>query len=62
MTYNRIRHEYVFEPPATVHVKGKGEMVMYRLTSRLGDEKRQSSFARSSSADPYQGVSGQLSA
>jgi adenylate cyclase len=36
-TYNRIRHEYVFEPPATIHVKGKGEMVMYRLTGRLND-------------------------
>ncbi len=36
-TYNRIRHDYAFEPPATIHVKGKGEMVMYRLTSRLDD-------------------------
>lgn len=35
MTYNRIRHEYAFEPPATIYVKGKGEMVMYRLTGRL---------------------------
>ena len=34
-TYNRIRHDYAFEPPATVHVKGKGEMAMYRLTARL---------------------------
>lgn len=40
MTYNRIRHEYAFEPPATVHVKGKGEMVMYRLTARIGDDKQ----------------------
>jgi adenylate cyclase len=36
-TYNRIRHDYAFEPPATIHVKGKGEMVMYRLTSRLDE-------------------------
>lgn len=36
-TYNRIRHDYAFEPPATITVKGKGEMVMYRLTGRLGD-------------------------
>ena len=36
-TYNRIRHGYAFEPPATIHVKGKGEMVMYRLTARLDD-------------------------
>ncbi len=36
-TYNRIRNLYAFEPPATIHVKGKGEMVMYRLTSKLSD-------------------------
>lgn len=34
-TYRRIRHDYAFEPPATIQVKGKGEMVMYRLTARL---------------------------
>ena len=39
-TYNRIRHEYAFEPPATICVKGKGEMVMYRLTARLGGSTR----------------------
>lgn len=33
-TYNRIKHDYVFEPPATIYVKGKGEMVMYRLNGR----------------------------
>jgi len=43
MTYNRIRHDYVFESPATIHVKGKGEMVMYRLTARVGDSPRQTS-------------------
>jgi class 3 adenylate cyclase len=37
-TYNRIRYDYVFEPPATINVKGKGEMVMYRLVSRLSGE------------------------
>lgn len=42
-TYSRIRHDYVFEPPATIHVKGKGEMVMYRLTARAGDSSRQTS-------------------
>jgi len=36
-TYNRIRHDYAFEPPATIHVKGKGEMVMYRLTGRVSN-------------------------
>lgn len=38
-TYNRIRHDYAFEPPATIHVKSKGEMVMYRLTSRQGGHR-----------------------
>jgi class 3 adenylate cyclase len=42
MTYNRIRHDYAFEPPATIYVKGKGEMVMYRLTARLGDVAHES--------------------
>lgn len=42
-TYSRIRHDYVFEPPATIHVKGKGEMVMYRLTARAGDSSHQTS-------------------
>ena len=37
-TYNRIRYGYAFEPPATITVKGKGEMVMYRLTARLSGE------------------------
>lgn len=32
VTYNRIRHEFMFDPPATINVKGKGEMTMYRLT------------------------------
>lgn len=35
-TYNRIRQDYAFEPAATIHVKGKGEMVMYRLTAHVG--------------------------
>jgi class 3 adenylate cyclase len=38
-TYNRIRHGYAFEPPASIHFKGKGEMVMYRLTARLSGEE-----------------------
>lgn len=36
-TYNRIRHGFVFEPPATINVKGKGEMTMYRLISAVSD-------------------------
>ena len=38
VTYNRIRHNYAFEPPATITLKGKGEMVMYRLTSKLNGD------------------------
>lgn len=49
-TYNRIRHDYVFEPPATVHVKGKGEMIMYRLTSPLADDMHPFSSITSSRA------------
>jgi class 3 adenylate cyclase len=41
-TYNRIRHEYAFEPPATIRLKGKGEMVMHRLTARLDGAPGQS--------------------
>jgi adenylate cyclase len=32
-TYNRIRHDFSFEPPANITVKGKGDMVMYRLSA-----------------------------
>lgn len=39
-TYNRIRFDYAFEPPAKIYVKGKGEMVMYRLTARFDDSTR----------------------
>ncbi|HUW00566.1 MAG TPA: adenylate/guanylate cyclase domain-containing protein [Gallionella sp.] len=37
-TYNRIRYDYDFDPPATITVKGKGEMVMYRLAGRKNGE------------------------
>ena len=37
-TYNRIRYDYAFEPPATINVKGKGEMIMYRLSERLSSD------------------------
>ena len=39
-TYNRIRGSYAFEPPASISMKGKGDVTMYRLTARL-DEDRQ---------------------
>jgi class 3 adenylate cyclase len=31
LTYNRLRHDYLFEPPTVINVKGKGEMTSYRL-------------------------------
>lgn len=37
VTYNRIRHEFMFDPPATINVKGKGEMTMYRLTGIIAE-------------------------
>jgi class 3 adenylate cyclase len=35
LTFNRLRHEYLFEPPNVLNVKGKGEMTSYRLTGRV---------------------------
>jgi len=37
-TYNRIRNGYAFEPPASIPMKGKGDMMMYRLTAKLSGE------------------------
>jgi adenylate cyclase len=31
-TYNRLRHQYMFEPPVMTHLKGKGEVAVYRLS------------------------------
>ncbi|MBI3222519.1 MAG: adenylate/guanylate cyclase domain-containing protein [Nitrosomonadales bacterium] len=39
VTYNRIRHEFMFDPPATINVKGKGEMTMYRLTGIIAETR-----------------------
>ena len=47
-TYNRIRHNYAFEPPASVSMKGKGEVTMYRLTSRLSGDATERSSASGS--------------
>ncbi|MFZ2541014.1 MAG: adenylate/guanylate cyclase domain-containing protein [Gallionella sp.] len=40
-TYTRIRNSFAFEPPTSIPLKGKGDIVMYRLTSSL-DKARQS--------------------
>jgi len=34
LTYNRLRHDFLFEPPCVMNIKGKGEMVSYRLVTR----------------------------
>ena len=39
-TYNRIRHDFAFEPPASISMKGKGEVTMYRLSARLGEDRQ----------------------
>ena len=33
-TYRRVRHSFEFEGPQTISVKGKGEVTVFRLTSR----------------------------
>jgi class 3 adenylate cyclase len=35
LTYNRLRQDYLFEPPNVLNVKGKGDMTSYRLTGRV---------------------------
>lgn len=34
LTYNRLRHDFLFDPPNVMNLKGKGEMVSYRLIGR----------------------------
>jgi class 3 adenylate cyclase len=60
-TYNRVRHNFAFEPPATIHVKGKGEMVMYRLTAKLSEDQRRGNSTGSFRAVNSQGISEQPS-
>lgn len=35
LTYNRLRHDFLFEPPTVLNIKGKGEMVSYCLVGRI---------------------------
>lgn len=37
-THRRVRHSFTFEGPQTVHVKGKGEMTVWRLIGRIGEQ------------------------
>jgi len=34
-TYNRLRLDYLFEPPNVLQVKGKGELISYRLVGQV---------------------------
>ena len=34
-TFKRIQRDYAFEPASSIPLKGKGEMVVYRLTAKL---------------------------
>jgi len=43
-TYSRIKSDHIFEPPATITLKGKGETVMYRLIGRSGGESSEQSI------------------
>lgn len=45
-TYNRLRLDYVFEPPSMLNLKGKGEVASYRLSGKAGGtEKKNSNIA-----------------
>ncbi len=35
LTYNRLRLDFLFEPPNVINIKGKGEMTSYRLIGRV---------------------------
>lgn len=49
-TYNRIRNNYSFEPPASIYVKGKGEMVIYRLNGRISESAQLAEVVNMNSA------------
>jgi adenylate cyclase len=34
-TYNRLRQQYVFDESTLVNIKGKGEMAIYSLKSKI---------------------------
>ena len=34
-TYNRLQHHYRFDPPEMTHLKGKGEIPVYRLSNNV---------------------------
>jgi class 3 adenylate cyclase len=44
-TYNRLRLDYLFEPPNVLQVKGKGELVSYRLVGKVKHSQSAASVA-----------------
>jgi len=44
-TYNRLRLDYLFEPPNVLQVKGKGELVSYRLVGQVKHNQSSASVA-----------------
>ncbi|MDH2917289.1 MAG: adenylate/guanylate cyclase domain-containing protein [Gallionella sp.] len=34
-TFNRLKHDFLFEPPTVLNIKGKGEMPAYRLIGKV---------------------------
>ncbi len=45
LTYNRLRLDYLFEPPNLVNLKGKGEMPAYRLIGKAVAVEKKSNIA-----------------
>jgi class 3 adenylate cyclase len=43
-TYNRIKDSFAFEPPSSIPMKGKGDVVMYRLTALLQETSHASAM------------------
>jgi class 3 adenylate cyclase len=39
-TFNRLREQYIFEPPAIANLKGKGEVPVYRLQGKIKSKSR----------------------
>ncbi len=40
ITYNRLRSQYIFEPPVILNLKGKGEVQVYKLQGRVKSTPR----------------------
>jgi len=44
-TFKRIQKDYLFEPPSSIPLKGKGEIVMYRLSAKLDGTRNSASIS-----------------